>query len=376
MNLLMISGDRSVLQGKKGAFFYMLEEFRQYWERVDVLCPHANCQLPIANCQPFENVHFHPSPHGLWYQPRWIVRKGRELLTQHRHAVFSVHEYPPFYNGLGAEWLSRSTRVPYVLEVHHIVGHPHATSLVEYVGRILSHLFLPHDAEGARAVRCVSRGTADLLERWGAPMKKLFIIPSFYLDREALQPDASIEKRYDIVCCGRLVSNKGFGDVLRAIAQLPETKLLLIGDGPLRIPLERLAKDLGVAARMTFAGWLPEGRDVYRALQSAKVFVMNSGSEGGPRAALEAMALGLPIVSTAVGVMPDVLGEGTLRSGYITTGYPKDLAEQIGKLLAYPALRERLGSEARKILEKFERKTLIREYAKFLQNQGSVPTKL
>jgi hypothetical protein len=165
MNLLMISGDRSIPQEKKGPFYSMLEEFRQYWGRVDVICPKTKNQKPKTT---FSNVHFHPSPHGLWYQPRWIVKQGKKLIKEHKHAVMAVHEYPPFYNGFGAEWLSRKTRVPYVIEIHHIVGHPRASSLTELVGRWLSHLFLVNDTYGAAAVRCVSRGTAGILERWGA----------------------------------------------------------------------------------------------------------------------------------------------------------------------------------------------------------------
>ena len=387
----MISGDRSILQGKKGAFWYMLEEFRKYWGRIDIICPWAQIRstnFEIRNksetrstkiegdsdfgfrISDFPNVFFHPSPWGLWYQPRWIIKKGKQLAREHGHSVMSVHEYPPFYNGFGAEWLSRISRVPYVLEVHHIVGYPRPATIVEVLGRILSHLFLPHDAEGARAVRCVSRGPSDLLEQWGAPVKKLFIIPSFYLDRAALEPDPSIEKRYDIVCCGRLVPNKGFGNVLRALVKLPNTTLLLIGDGPHRNHLSQLAQKLHIADRVTFTGWLGEEADVYRAMQSAKVFVMNSGSEGGPRTALEAMALGLPIIATPVGVMPDVIHEGANRNGYLTTGRPSDLAEKIGKLLEYPSLRSRLGLEARHILERFEKSQLIKEYAQFLQSHA------
>ena len=185
-----------------------------------------------------------------------------------------------------------------------------------------------------------------------------------------LQPDAALAKRYDVVCCGRLVANKGFGNVLRALAQLPGASLLIIGDGPLRKHLVKLAKQLSIAERVTFLGWLSESADVYRALQSAKIFVMNSGSEGGPRVALEAMALGLPVIATPVGVMPDILHEGANRNGYLTTGSPHDLSEKIGKLLEYPSLRSRLGLEARRIIDRFEKSRLIKEYAQFLQSHA------
>jgi glycosyltransferase involved in cell wall biosynthesis len=244
----------------------------------------------------------------------------------------------------------------------------------------------------------VNQGTADLLEQWGTPREKLFIIPSFYLDREVLlrfaqqtsrftpnrseatgsgqatkprkEPEAPRGKHYDVVCCGRLVANKGLKNVLRALALLPKRTLLIIGDGPLRGRIEALARKLGVAERVTFAGWLDSREEVYRALRSAKIFVMNSGSEGGPRAALEAMALGLPVVTTAVGVMPDILSEGATRNGYLTSGTPEDLREKLEKLLEYPSLRERLGLEARRTVEKFEKVRLIRDYAEFLKRRA------
>jgi L-malate glycosyltransferase len=168
------------------------------------------------------------------------------------------------------------------------------------------------------------------------------------------------------VSWGRLVANKGFEDVLRAMKLLPGVTLLLGGDGPKRHQLKRLAASLGVHDRVTFAGWSGEPQEVYRALQSAKVFVMNSRSEGGPRIALEAMALGLPVVSTKVGVMPDVLRDG--ENGIVTNGTPMDIAEKIETLLKYPATSEKLGCEARKVLQKFERRELIRRYADFLKS--------
>lgn len=379
MNLLMISGDRSILQGKKGAFWYMLEEFSAYWDRIDVICPHvavsgerlaaSSLTADSSKLTAFQNVHFHPSPYGLWYQPRWIVKKGKKLIKEHHHNVMSVHEYPPFYNGFGAEWLSRKTSVPYVNEVHHIVGHPKASSLSELIGRAMSHLFLPHDCMGAAAVRCVNKTTAGVLEKWGAPNEKLFIIPSFYLDREALQPDPSISKEYDVVCIGRMVPNKGLSAVLEAVRSLKSVSCLLIGDGPIRNSLEKKCARWGMADRVTFAGWQPENEDVYRAVQSAKIFIMNSKSEGGPRSALEAMALGMPIITTHVGVMPDVIAEGD--NGLFTTGSASDLKEKIQKLLEYSSLQDTMGANARNILKKFERTELIKGYAEFLQSHAS-----
>src|SRR3990167_11316742 len=130
MKLLMISGDRSILQGKKGAFFYTLEEFLRHWDQIDVICPKVR-SAKVEVRSPFPKVHFHPCSHGLWYQPFWILKKGKELIATCRHDVMTVHEYPPFYNGFGARKLAKSTGVPYIIEVHHIMGYPVAASLTE-----------------------------------------------------------------------------------------------------------------------------------------------------------------------------------------------------------------------------------------------------
>jgi glycosyltransferase involved in cell wall biosynthesis len=377
----MISGDRGILQGRKGAFFYTLEEFHRHWERIDVICPRAAPQpsprlrlagsgeLPASSL--FGNVFFHPSPRSLFFQLPWIFKRGQQLIADYHHSVMTVHEYPPFYNGLGARWLSKVTGVPYALEIHHIVGYPWTASFRECIGRWLSRWFLPWEARSAAAVRCVSRETERVLRSWGIPAGKIQIVPSFYLDRDALLSDLSIPRDYDLVTCGRLVANKGLTALLKAVARLPKVSLLVIGDGPRRFSLEALAHRLGIAHRVTFAGWLPVKEEVYRNLQRAKIFVMNSRSEGGPRVALEAMALGLPVVATRVGVMPEVLEEGV--NGVFTTGRASDLAETLRRLLTDAALCERLGSFAHSIFDRFERRRLVADYAHFLQTLVSHP---
>jgi len=102
------------------------------------------------------------------------------------------------------------------------------------------------------------------------------------------------------------------------------------------------------------------------AMQTARIFVMNSKSEGGPRIALEAMACGLPIIATQVGVMPEAITDGV--NGIFTTGTTPDLVEKISKLLANDDLMESMGNEAKKVLELYERSTLIKQYADFLKS--------
>lgn len=382
MKLLMISGDRSILQGKRGAFWYTLEEFSKHWERIDVICPQTKIQSPkletISNVKnlnveivsefefcAFSHVFFHPSPYSLWRQSKWILEKGKALIAEHHHDVVTVHEYPPFYNGIGAYHLHQATGIPYALEVHHIVGWPRAATLTEWIGRVASRWQIPRSAYHARAVRVVNHEVQGVLAQWGIPAEKIQSIPSFYLDTEKLRPNPSVQRQYDVVFCGRLVANKGLAEVVRAVAGLPGVSLLIIGDGPERGQAEALVRSLQITDRVTFRGWLPSQEEVIAAMQSAKVFVMNSSSEGGPRVALEAMALGMPVIATRVGVMPEVIEDGV--SGVFTDGTTETLQSKLQMLLRDPALRDRLGKDARKITERFERGKLIKAYADFLK---------
>lgn len=371
MNLLMISGDRSMLAGKQGAFWYTLEEFRKHWERIDIICPRGE-ENPktrdgsVRTYDFFGNVYFHPSPHGLWRQPQWIRFRGEQLIERYKHKVMTVHEYPPFYNGVGARSLSKKTGVPHVLEVHHIVGYPVAASAAEYVGRMMSRLYLPRAINTADGTRTVSRATAETLISWGAPKENIKVVPSFYLDRALIESAGTPAVQYDAVFCGRLVPNKGAAQVLKAIALLPKASLLVIGDGPERQKLQALARELGIVQRVEFRGWLPTQRDVLKAIKSAKVLVMNSTSEGGPRVPLEAMAAGMPVIVTRVGVMPETVIDGV--NGLFTTGEAEDLAGKIKAILSDDALRMSMGQHAKAVLDRYERSKLIELYARYLQS--------
>jgi glycosyltransferase involved in cell wall biosynthesis len=284
--------------------------------------------------------------------------------------VMTVHEYPPFYNGIGARQLMRQVKgIRGVLEVHHIVGYPIAASFTERIGRILSRIYLPLESISFSAIRTVSKTTAERLLSWHISRTKVFVIPSFYLDHTLfLNLQEPTHKQYDVAFCARLVANKGLDRVLKAMANIPKATLLIVGDGPERQACEALAKKLDISERVEFRGWLETQQDVLQALITAKIFVMNSLSEGGPRIALEAMACGLPIISTKVGVMTDVIEDG--KNGLFTTGEPDDLAAVITRLLQDSVLRESMGRDARMVLERFEREKLIANYARFLQSQA------
>ncbi|HVT78905.1 MAG TPA: glycosyltransferase, partial [Acidimicrobiales bacterium] len=146
-----------------------------------------------------------------------------------------------------------------------------------------------------------------------------------------------------LLAVGRLIEQKDFPTLLRAVAELSEARLLVLGDGELRPALEALAEELGVAARVRFAGLVDNPFPLFRA---ADVFVLSSAWEGLPTVVIEALALTPRIVATDCPSGPrEILGVG--RWGrLVSVGDADALARGVIEELATP-LRDRDGALAR-----------------------------
>jgi glycosyltransferase involved in cell wall biosynthesis len=133
----------------------------------------------------------------------------------------------------------------------------------------------------------------------------------------------------------------------RVVSQVPDARLLLVGEGPLKANLQHHARRLGLADAVQFAGYQV---DVAGLLKGADLFVLSSLEEGMPNALLEAMSAGLPSVVTNVGGMAETIEDG--RGGYLVPPErPELLAERWCALLRDPDLRMRMGAEARRRYE-------------------------
>lgn len=163
---------------------------------------------------------------------------------------------------------------------------------------------------------------------------------------------------------GRLTPVKGFPHLLKAVQILTEqglhVKLWLVGDGILNQELRRLAQDSGVAEQVVMLG---HRQDTYELLQAMDMFVLPSLHEGIPMALLEAMAVGLPVIATRVGGIPEVI-EDRVSGILVEPGDPDDLALMCRKLMHDAASAERLGKAARaRVEEKFSSGTMAADVA-------------
>lgn len=151
---------------------------------------------------------------------------------------------------------------------------------------------------------------------------------------------------------GRLGERKGTFDLVEALARLvpvyPNVKLWLGGDGVLD-EVHARATALGVAAHVETLGWV-RGEAKHDLLARASVYVLPSYNEGLPVSVLEAMAAGLPVVSTPVGGIPEAVVDCV--EGYLVQpGDVVALADRLGRLLADTELRSRMGDAARHKVE-------------------------
>jgi glycosyltransferase involved in cell wall biosynthesis len=154
-----------------------------------------------------------------------------------------------------------------------------------------------------------------------------------------------------IGCTARLHAKNDHATLLRAFARVsaryPEGRLLLVGRGPEETRLTALAGELGISARVCFAG---EQADVAPHLLGMDLYVQASVAEGMPNSVLEAMAAGLPVVATAVGGTPEVVVEG--KTGLLVPRRdPVALADAMLRLLADHALAEVFGRAGRARVE-------------------------
>ncbi len=157
-------------------------------------------------------------------------------------------------------------------------------------------------------------------------------------------------REFSLLCVGRLTPAKGQHLLLEAIAALrdggEQVRLQLVGDGPDRASLERHARALDIEGLVQFRGAL--NHDQVRALYAGcDAFVLPSFAEGIPVVLMEAMASGLPCVSTRIAGIPELILDG--ESGFLTSPSSLDeLTDRLRQLIRDPELRGRLAANGRK----------------------------
>lgn len=168
-----------------------------------------------------------------------------------------------------------------------------------------------------------------------------------------------------VLFIGRLIPRKGFQYVVRALPRIRELtnipfEIEVVGSGAMRTHLDDLAAKLQVSQLITYQGTVPYS-ELQRSYQGADIFVLTSESEGMPCATLEAMACGLPVVTTDVPGNREIVREG--ENGFlVSVGDTERLAQALAWLIRDPALRRRMGTESRRIVQPYDWHDIVRRY--------------
>jgi glycosyltransferase involved in cell wall biosynthesis len=203
-----------------------------------------------------------------------------------------------------------------------------------------------------------------LIEEGVADRKIAHIANGLDLDRYDTGARAARARRV-VSTVANLRPGKGHDVLLKAAAhvvrRIPDVMFQIVGDGPRREELERLASTLRISAQVQFLG---HRDDVPEVLRESDVFAFPSFMEASPNAVLEAMAAGLPIVATRVGGIPEVI-EHEQGGLLVPPGDERSLAAAIVRVIERPALAAQFGDAARQVAE--SRFSFVRMVGEFQQ---------
>ena len=295
---------------------------------------------------------------------RTAITSIRELAQRTGADVVHAHGYKA---DIYAFFALRASGVSLVSTCHNWLDNDRKTSSYGVLDRLI--------LRGYARVVAVSEDVRQRLLKSGVKANKVSMIRNGIDLRPFNRASAVVRHElgwdaYRIVgLVGRLSAEKGVDIFLHAAARVlahrPDTKFVVAGDGPDLTELDTLIDKLGIRDHVRMLGRCDDMPALYASLD---IMVSASRREGLPIAILEGMASRLPLVATAVGEIPTVIQDG--RSGVLVPAEdPESLAAAIIELLQDPAKRERIGSEARQLVEdKFSAQRMTADYLRVYED--------
>jgi L-malate glycosyltransferase len=296
-----------------------------------------------------------------WHFPR---RLGA-LWRRERVDLVHAHQYTPFFYAMAARLLYRRPAVLFTEHGRHFPDFPRRKRIM--VNRMLLE----------RRDRIVGVGQSvryALIENEGLPAERVQVIYNgVSLPAIAARAGARAEVREElgigegdplILQVARLDYLKDHGTALRTLKHLlrwrPDAKLVLVGDGPERSGIERLARELNLESNIRMLGLR---KDVARLLAAADVFLLTSISEGIPLTIIEAMAAGVPVVATRVGGITEMIIHE--KTGCLAgAGDAETLADQILRLISDNSLHALIAHTGRETAHRmFSEQQMQHRYA-------------
>jgi glycosyltransferase involved in cell wall biosynthesis len=290
-----------------------------------------------------------------------MMRRGdiRRLLPELAAAHFDlVHIQTPFIAHYAGVELARELKLPAVESYHTYFEeylHHYVPLLPRGLMRLLARRFTCSQANSVARLIAPSRAMHDALVAYGVRTPVTIIPTGLETDRFHAGDGAAFRGRFSIplerpvlVHVGRIAHEKNIDFLLRMVvaarAQVPDVLLLVAGEGPALEHCKRLAADLGLDANVLFTGYLDRQRELLDCYRAGDLFVFASRTETQGLVLLEAMAQGVPVVSTAHMGTIDILGPG--RGCVVVEEQEHLFAAEVVALLGDAMTRRRLGRDA------------------------------
>jgi sugar transferase (PEP-CTERM/EpsH1 system associated) len=309
--------------------------------------------------------------------PYWVLRRRAgfdwrlipqifRLVLRCRPAVVQTHHLTPLiYAALGAR--AAGARIVHVEHEHFTFGRPGTVTRLRRLSRLCDRVVAAGEGVGkflAEEVG-VSAGRLQVI-RNGVDVGVYSPVP-----RRARASLGLDDGDRVIGHVARLAPEKDQATLLRAVARLmparPALRLLIVGEGVRAPQLHELARTLGIAGRVRFAGARSDVRDL---LPLVDVFALSSVREGLPLTVLEAMACGRPVVATAVGELPAAVVPG-VTGWLVPPSDPPALADALAGVVDDSERAEAMGRAGRERVEaEFSLERTVREYGRVWTHVG------
>jgi 1,2-diacylglycerol 3-alpha-glucosyltransferase len=282
------------------------------------------------------------------------------LLPRLREQKFDlVHIQTPFVAHYVGLRIAKALGLPCVTTYHTFFEeylHHYLPLLPAALTRIFARRFSRSQCNAVNAVIVPSKAMAQTLKQYGCATPMYIAPTGIPLEKFAHGDGAGFRARHGIapgrpllLNVGRVAHEKNIGFLIEMLelvrVRVPDVLLLICGEGPARPDLEQQVARMGLQQHVMFVGYLDRERELLDCYRAADVFVFASRTETQGLVLLEAMALGVPVVSTAAMGTVDIIAPqcGALMASEV----PDEFSEKVVRLLKNPVLREALATDAR-----------------------------
>jgi len=294
--------------------------------------------------------------------------------------VIHVHGYRSFHSELAA-WLRTFKKIPYVLSPHgSLLGYKYIapTRLSKTLHILYDALTFKFALRKASCIAVTSNREAEEALRIGIPQNKIRVMPHAENLADIAVPLTSTDPSHKILAVGRIDPVQNWHTLIKAFAmvlkQVPDSELILVGSslfGHTHInfgrnyqqKLFKLCRELNLRDRVIFAGPL-YGEELGKAYASSGIFVYVIPYGNYGRTHIEAAAFGKPIVSTPVGIVPDLIGNdegGFIVDPYDTSEITQAIVALLSNTTLYQAKQKAILERVKKFLDV---KRMVDEYEK------------